>query len=97
MSSRNERLSLQARKEAAFINQSLLKAKTYFKSHSINKTIIMVQKLFKEHNSLELEYFTIASEQTLIPVHRKYKNHIYRAFIVAHLEGVRLIDNMRLS
>lgn len=97
MSSRNERLSEQARKDAAFIHECLLKAIPFFKSHSINATLKMVQKLFKEHHSLELEYVNIASEETLVPVQRKFKKHTYRAFIVAHIEGVRLIDNMRLS
>lgn len=97
MSSRNERLSPQAREEAVFIIQSLEKAKAYFKNHSINDTVAMVQKLYAKNKNLELEYFTIASEETLIPVKRKYNKHTYRAFIVAHLEGVRLIDNMRLS
>lgn len=97
MSSRNERLSSQARKEAAFIYQTLQEAKTYFQSHSINATIEIVEQLFQEHEYFQLEYFTIASEETLVPVSRKYKKHTYRAFIVAHLEGVRLIDNLRLS
>lgn len=97
MSSRNERLSPQARKDGAFIQEHLLKAKHHFKNNSITSTIKMVKESFATHHSLELEYFTIASEETLVPVKRKYKNHTYRAFIVAHLEGVRLIDNMRLS
>ncbi|MBF4983561.1 pantoate--beta-alanine ligase [Nonlabens mediterrranea] len=97
MSSRNERLSPNARKEAAFIIESLGKAKAYFNNHSINQTISMVQNLYHENQNLELEYFTIASEETLVPVKRKYRKHTYRAFIVAHIEGVRLIDNMRLS
>ncbi|MEP3090484.1 MAG: pantoate--beta-alanine ligase [Nonlabens ulvanivorans] len=97
MSSRNERLSPKARKEAIFIIQSLEKAKEHFKNHSINDTVEIVQKLYTENKNLELEYFTIASEETLVPVKRKYHKHTYRAFIVAHLEGVRLIDNMRLS
>lgn len=97
MSSRNERLSDPARQKAAFIHESLQIAKTHFKSNSIKSTIEMVQKLFEQQQDLELEYFTIASEETLVPVKRKYKKHTYRAFIVAHIEGVRLIDNMRLS
>lgn len=96
MSSRNERLTTKARKEAAFIYDALQRAKAHFSTNSINSTVKMVQNLFSEHNNFELEYFTIASEETLVPVKRKYKKHTYRAFIVAHLEDVRLIDNMRL-
>ncbi|MGJ8683870.1 MAG: pantoate--beta-alanine ligase [Nonlabens sp.] len=97
MSSRNERLSKQARKDAAFIYNTLQKAKIHFQSHSIPSTTEMVQKLFQQQPDMKLEYFTIASEETLVPVKRKFKKHTYRGFIVAHLEGVRLIDNMRLS
>ncbi len=97
MSSRNERLSPQARKEAAFIFETLQSTLVYFKTHSINATCKMVEKLFQAQYNFKLEYFTIASEETLSPVKRKFKKHTYRAFIVAHIEGVRLIDNLRLS
>ncbi len=97
MSSRNERLSKEARACASFIYNSLQKAKIHFKNNSINNTIKMVETLYDQQSLLKLEYFTITSEETLIPVQRKYHKHTYRAFIVAHIDGVRLIDNMRLS
>lgn len=97
MSSRNERLSDDARQYAAFIHESLLKAKDHFKNNSITDTITMVESLYNHQSKLSLEYFTITSEETLVPVKRKYHKHTYRAFIVAHIEGVRLIDNLRLS
>lgn len=97
MSSRNERLSPKAREKAQFIYATLQLAKKYFKHHSIKNTQKLVEELFKKEPDFELEYFTIASEETLNPVTRKYKKHHYRAFIVAHLEGVRLIDNLKLS
>ncbi|WP_292891313.1 pantoate--beta-alanine ligase [Nonlabens sp.] len=96
MSSRNERLSPEARKKAQFIYTSLKLAKIYFQQHSIKKTQKLVEALFKKEPGFELEYFTIASEETLKPVVRKYKKHHYRGFIVAYLEGVRLIDNIAL-
>jgi pantoate--beta-alanine ligase len=96
MSSRNERLSPEAREKAQFIHASLQLAKKYFQQHSIKKTQKLVEELFEEEPDFELEYFTIASEETLKPVTRKYKNHHYRGFIVAHIEGVRLIDNTAL-
>lgn len=96
MSSRNERLSPEAREKAQFIYTSLQKAKKYFQQHSIQKTQKLVEELFEKEPDFKLEYFTIASEETLKPVIRKYKNHLYRGFIVAHIEGVRLIDNIAL-
>jgi pantoate--beta-alanine ligase len=97
MSSRNERLSPEAREKAQFIYSSLQLSKKYFQQHSIKKTQKLVEELFEKEPDLELEYFTIASEETLKPVTRKFKNHHYRGFIVAHIEGVRLIDNIDLS
>ncbi len=97
MSSRNERLSSDSREYAAFIHKSLVKARAHFKNHSIPDTIAMVESLYHNQSRLKLEYFTITSEETLVPVKRKYHKHTYRAFIVAHIEDVRLIDNLRLS
>lgn len=96
MSSRNERLSKNARDKAAFIYKTLLKAQEYFKDNSITKTQDLVKDLFSKQTDFNLEYFTITSEETLKPVKRKFKNHHYRGFIVVHIEGVRLIDNIPL-
>ncbi len=96
MSSRNERLSTGARKKAAFIYQSLQKAQEYFKTHSIPKTQKMVEQLFEQKADFTLEYFTIACEENLKPAAHKSKNKALRAFIVVHIEGVRLIDNIAL-
>ena len=96
MSSRNERLTTDGRNKAALIYEILQEAATYFKDHSIHKTQKFVEKIFLHHPEFNLEYFTIASEETLRPVQRKYKNHHYRGFIVVHLEGVRLIDNIAM-
>ncbi|AGC76342.1 pantoate--beta-alanine ligase [Nonlabens dokdonensis] len=96
MSSRNERLTTDGRNKAALIYETLQKAAVYFKDHSIYKTQKFVEETFLNYPEFNLEYFTIASEETLKPVKRKYKNHLYRGFIVVHLEGVRLIDNIAL-
>lgn len=96
MSSRNERLSSVARKNAGFIYQSLQKAHEYFKTHSIPKTQKMVEQLFEHKANFKLEYFTIADEESLQPATHKSKIKALRAFIVVHIEGVRLIDNIAL-
>jgi pantoate--beta-alanine ligase len=97
MSSRNERLSKTARSEAAFIYETLKKAKDYFGIKSANEVVKWVEKQFLNHNSLELEYFTIADEKTLKPVKRKNKQKKYRAFIAVYTENIRLIDNIALN
>ncbi|WP_167342845.1 pantoate--beta-alanine ligase [Nonlabens sp. SY33080] len=97
MSSRNERLSKSTRKEAAIIYKILKDARRYIKNNSISKTIQMVENKFAQLPNFELEYFTINRESDLKPAIRKSKNTALRAFIVVHVEGVRLIDNLALD
>ncbi len=97
MSSRNGRLTAQNFKKAAAIYEILLESKSYFKEHDIPQTISFVRKQIEDLPGFELEYFTIASEDTLVPAHTVEKGKSYRAFIVVHLQGVRLIDNIPLD
>ena len=97
MSSRNERLSETARKNAAIIHQILNTAKDFFQSHSAEETIILVENEFKKHPEFQLEYFEIADEATLLPVSEKESNKKYRGFIAIFIENIRLIDNISLN
>jgi len=94
MSSRNERLSPQGKAQAAFIYQVLTEAKERFASHSVEEVTAFVKEQFAEKAEFELEYFIIADERTLQPATKKEAGVAYRAFIVAYIEGVRLIDNL---
>ena len=94
MSSRNERLSPQGKTQAAFIYQVLTEAKERFASHSVEEVTAFVKEQFAEKAAFELEYFIIADERTLQPATEKEAGVAYRAFIVAYIEGVRLIDNL---
>ena len=94
MSSRNERLSKQAREEAAIIYQTLVKAKLYFQTHSVKETVELVENIFKSNPSFTLEYFTIADEQTLLSIDEKISSQKYRGFIAVYIENIRLIDNL---
>ncbi|WP_124979295.1 pantoate--beta-alanine ligase [Nonlabens xiamenensis] len=97
MSSRNERLTVAARKEAGFIYKSLRIAADHFRANNITSTLEMVKELYNEQPNLDLEYAVIADESTLQPASSTSPNASYRLFVVAHLEGVRLIDNIPLS
>lgn len=97
MSSRNERLSETARKNAAIIHQILNTAKDFFQSHSAEETIILVENEFKKHPEFQLEYFEIADEATLLPVSEKETDKKYRGFIAIFIENIRLIDNISLN
>ena len=97
MSSRNKRLNTNQLNEAILIYKTLLKVKENFKLLSISKLNQLVEKEFKNHPSLTLEYFEIADTETLKTAFYKSKKKKYRAFIACFIGGVRLIDNMALN
>lgn len=97
MSSRNERLSTFARKEAAFIYKTLQTAKEQFGTKSAKEVNDWVSNQFAKHQHLELEYVEISAIDTLKPLKRKSKNKKYRIFIAAFIENIRLIDNIALN
>lgn len=97
MSSRNERLPLQARKEAGLIYKTLISAKEKFKNNSAKETTKWVQNQFKKNKKFTLEYFEIADEETLSTCNRKNKNKNYRAFIAVFVDNIRLIDTISLN
>ncbi|MEM9647595.1 MAG: pantoate--beta-alanine ligase [Bacteroidota bacterium] len=97
MSSRNERLSKTTRIEAGFIHSTLQTAKSKFGTESAKNIKDWVTAQFAENELLELEYFEISEETTLIPIQEKQVNKKYRAFIAVYAEDVRLIDNLRLN
>lgn len=97
MSSRNTRLKPEYNKAAPFIYKTLKTAKTKFGTKSANTVIEWVEKEFKNHDLLELEYFIISEVETLKPVKRKSNNKAYRAFIAVYADDIRLIDNIALN
>ncbi|CCG54423.1 Pantoate--beta-alanine ligase [Flavobacterium indicum GPTSA100-9 = DSM 17447] len=97
MSSRNERLSQNAREEASIIYKILKKAKLFFENHSTEETIDFVKNEFLNHPNFELEYFEIADEETLLPCKNKVENKNYRGFIAVFIENIRLIDNISMK
>lgn len=96
-SSRNDRLSAELRKEAAFIYQILLKVKEKFGIENANNIKIWVENEFKNHAELKLEYFEIADSETLKSENNNDQKSTYRAFIAAYAGEVRLIDNIALN
>lgn len=97
MSSRNERLSKEGLVVSAFIFKILSEAKKRFETESIKKVQEFVEFEFKNNSNFDLEYFTIADEETLQTATEKKEGSKYRGFLVAHIEGVRLIDNMSFN
>ncbi|WP_136153055.1 pantoate--beta-alanine ligase [Flavobacterium sangjuense] len=97
MSSRNERLSADERKEAAIIYKTISQAKDLFKTKSATAVTEYVVKTFGKQSRFELEYFQIADEATLLPCIRKSKSKKYRAFIAVFVNKIRLIDTISLN
>ncbi|RUT69713.1 pantoate--beta-alanine ligase [Flavobacterium cupreum] len=97
MSSRNERLTADERKEAAIIYKTLTEAKEIFHTHTPQETIEFVENSFKNNERFELEYFVIADESTLLPIDNKSKDKKYRAFIAVFVNSIRLIDTISLN
>jgi pantoate--beta-alanine ligase len=96
MSSRNERLTENEKKEAALIYEILKSARSKFKSSSAVVISNWVEKTLQKHKFIQLEYFQIADESSLQPCLRKSKNKKYRAFIAVIINKVRLIDTISL-
>jgi pantoate--beta-alanine ligase len=97
MSSRNARLTKEHRKIAPFIYKTLKKAKKKFGTKNVVEVTQWIEKQFQKQPLLELEYFTIAEEETLKTPSTINSNKKYRAFIAVYAGKIRLIDNIRLK
>lgn len=103
MSSRNARLSQKFREAAPFIYKTLKEAKKLFGTKNAVEVEEWVEKTFKTHPILELEYFIIANETTLLPIQKSNlglagakSTQKHRAFIAVFAGEIRLIDNIAL-
>lgn len=97
MSSRNERLTVIERNDAAVIYQTLLAAKTKFGIESAENVRAFVAAKINAAPGFELEYFEIADEETLLPSNEINPNIKYRAFIAVFVNNIRLIDTISLN
>ena len=95
MSSRNVRLSPEKRKAASFIYQSLLRGKELLLTGlSPAEAERIIAAGYKEHPDFDLEYYEIVAFSDLERIAR-YDASLKTAIVVAaHLDGVRLIDNL---
>ncbi len=96
MSSRNERLTENEKKEAALIYKILKASRSKFKNSSAASISNWVERTLQNHKLIRLEYFQIAEESNLLPCLRKNKNRKYRAFIAVFINNIRLIDTISL-
>lgn len=103
MSSRNRRLTKEHREAAPLIYKTLQQVKKNFGIKNAIALTEWVNDVFEDNPLLDLEYFTIANEATLLPI-QKIDSAIeqvgsaqkYRAFIAVFAGEIRLIDNIAL-
>ncbi|MBO6117617.1 MAG: pantoate--beta-alanine ligase [Bacteroidales bacterium] len=91
-SSRNKRLSPQARQIAPKIHDILTKSYQQREFLSLSQIKSFVENEFKKYKEFELEYFILADGNTLQPVKVKQAGQSVIGFIAVWLDGVRLID-----
>ncbi|RYU95364.1 pantoate--beta-alanine ligase [Emticicia agri] len=95
MSSRNMRLSAEARALAPHIYQLLLLAKERLQHGELSAdTKVFAAGYFKKTPEFELEYLEIADFDNLAPVEQAQEPGKTAICIAAFLGGVRLIDNI---
>lgn len=97
MSSRNERLTIEARAKASVIYKTLLEVQEIFGIKSVKEISDYVNEVFEKEGLFELEYFTIAEENTLETLENIDNQCKYRAFIAVFVNNIRLIDNISLN
>ena len=99
MSSRNKRLNKKQLEAAPLIYKTLQDVRKNFGTKNAKELLQDVEKAFKNHAELQLEYFEIAEEKTLIAITELEKtdqSQKYRAFIAVFAGNIRLIDNIAL-
>lgn len=95
MSSRNTRLSPEARALAPQIYKALNLAKEKLQAGaSVSEMQVAVDEHFAIFPDFELEYFEAADFDTLLPIEAKIADGKTALCVAAFLGGVRLIDNM---
>ncbi|MEX2597509.1 MAG: pantoate--beta-alanine ligase [Salibacteraceae bacterium] len=97
MSSRNRRLSDDARAESPALYQCLSHAKTHLSNKGIEAIKTEVKNMIEATDTLRLEYFDMVDPDTFESVTDSHPKHNVRALIAAYAGDVRLIDNLKLA
>ncbi len=95
MSSRNIHLSEADRAHSLVLSKALNFVKENFNSFPIDELLDKAQAIIKEMEGVELDYFTIAHQDTLLPAVDKNEGNLV-ALVAAKVGQTRLIDNVLL-
>lgn len=96
MSSRNIHLTATDRKNALVLSKALQFVKDNFDSLSLSELLQTAKEMINATKGVELDYFTIADGDTLLPVKAKKERNTV-ALVAAKVGETRLIDNMILN
>lgn len=94
LSSRNVRLSPEARQTAPAIYRTLQESLDYAKSHTVAETQKFVTDRINSFPEMEVEYYQIVDGTTLMPVTDWDESNYIVGCVTAYCGGVRLIDNI---
>ncbi len=93
-SSRNVRLSPEARQTAPNIYRTLRESIDYAKSHTVAETQKFVTDTINSYPDMEVEYYQIVDGITLMPVNDWNETNYIVGCVTVYCGGVRLIDNI---
>lgn len=94
MSSRNERLTDEQRKNASLLHETLSTAKEQKGNKSVEELASWVIDTINKNPFLNVEYFEIVDDEQLQPIENWNDNKTKIACIAAFCGKIRLIDNM---
>lgn len=97
MSSRNELLSTDERKNAAVIGETLFKAKELTGKKSVQELNSWIAENINKNDYLTVEYVEIVDDIQLLPVNNWNERSAKVACVAAFCGKVRLIDNIVLT
>ncbi|WP_068407747.1 pantoate--beta-alanine ligase [Pedobacter cryoconitis] len=96
MSSRNIHLSAAEHEHALVLSKALTYVKDHFQTESIDILLKEAIAIIQSVKGVELDYFTIANSETLLPEKDKAAQQLV-ALVAAKVGETRLIDNMMLN
>ena len=94
MSSRNELLTEEQRKNAAVISETLFKAKELKGQKSVQEIADWVTKTINKNPFLDVEYFEIVDDEQLQPVNNWDEKSTKVGCVAVFCGKIRLIDNI---
>jgi len=97
MSSRNQLLSRDERKNASVIYRSLEQIKSYTNRHTVQAAKEELTKMIESKPGFKIEYIEFANEKTLEPINGWDQAEVIRCFAAVRVGKVRLIDNMKIK